>query len=72
MEPEDLLDARAADALNWATQGYGVGNWRLCNGQQDKAREIFEGVVAGDYWPAFGFIAAEAELARMRDSTSAP
>ena len=68
LEPEDLLDARDADALNWATQGYGVGNWRLCNGEQARAREIFEGVVAGDYWPAFGFIAAQVELARIRNS----
>ncbi len=72
LQPENLLDARDADPLNWATQGYGVGNWLLCNGERDKAREIFEGVVAGGYWPAFGFIAAEVELARMRDSASAP
>lgn len=72
LKPKNLLDARDADTLDWATQGYGVGNWFLCTGKQDKAREIFEGVVAGDYWPAFGFIAAEAELARMRDSASAP
>ncbi len=68
LQPDDLLASRNADLLNWATQGYGVGNWHLCNGRQDKAREVFEGVVAGDYWPAFGFIAAEVELARMRDS----
>ncbi len=72
LQPEALLNARDTDPLVWATQGYGVGNWRLCNGQQDKAREIFEGVVAGDYWPAFGYIAAEVDLARMQNSASAP
>lgn len=72
LQPEDLLNAVDADPLDWATQGYGVANWRLCNGQQDKARELLEGLVAGGYWPAFGFIAAEVELARMRDSASAP
>ncbi len=71
LQPEDLLDAGDADPLVWATQGYGVGNWYLCNGETDNAREVFERVVAGDYWPAFGFIAAEVELARMRDSAPA-
>ena len=72
LQPDDLLASRNADLLNWATQGYGVGNWHLCNGQQNKASEIFEGVVAGDHWPAFGFIAAEVELARTRNSATAP
>lgn len=64
--PEALLDTTTADDLTIATQGYGVGNWYLVNGDQAKAREIFERVVAGRSWSAFGFIAAEADLARMR------
>lgn len=67
LEPDDLLDTSTADPLAWATQGYGVGNWYLCNGQTEQAREVFERVVAGNYWPAFGFIAAEVELARQRE-----
>ncbi len=47
-----------------ATQGYGVGNWFLYNGERERAREVFEQVTAGSSWAAFGFIAAEAELAR--------
>jgi hypothetical protein len=47
-----------------ATQGYGVGNWYLVNGDTRKAREIFERVVAGNAWQAFGWIAAEADLKR--------
>lgn len=66
--PEELLDLRAADdpnvALNIATQGYGVGNWYLVNGDIDAARDVFERVVEGTSWAAFGYIAAEAELAR--------
>lgn len=50
--------------LNIITQGYGVGNWYLYNGQEDKALEIFKKIVATSYWPAFGYIAAEAELSR--------
>ena len=69
IEPEDLLyvDESISDgSLAYATQGYGVGNWYLYNGDTTKAVEIFEKVVAGEYWSAFGYIAAEADLARMR------
>jgi hypothetical protein len=66
---EDVLDPATDDGIQLATQGYGVGNWYLYNGQPAKAREIFEKVVSGPQWPAFGFIAAEAELARMPNGT---
>lgn len=68
LKPEDVLLVDAADpeqvALSLATQGYGVGNWYLYNGDKAKAKEVFEKVVAGEHFGAFGFIAAEAELAR--------
>lgn len=66
LRPEDLLDVRNASDLDLATMGYGVGNWHLCEGNRAKAVEIFEKVVAGGYWPAFGYIASEADLARLR------
>ncbi len=62
--PGSLLATEGADALQLATQGYGVGNWYLYNGDQAKAREIFERIVQGSSWSAFGFIAAEADLHR--------
>lgn len=65
LKPDDLLSERDARPLDIATQGYGVGNWYLCNGDTEKARAIFQRVVNGPYWPAFGHIAAEADLARM-------
>lgn len=63
--PESLLDAAEADATTIATQGYGVGNYYLVRGDAARARQIFERVVAGSGWNAFGFIAAEAELVRQ-------
>jgi tetratricopeptide (TPR) repeat protein len=66
LSPESLLGPQGADDVSLATQGYGVGNWYLYNGDRAKARAIFEQVVAGKQWSAFGYIAAEAELARMR------
>jgi tetratricopeptide (TPR) repeat protein len=62
--PESVLNLNTADDVQIATQGYGVGNWYLVNGDRAKAREIFERVIAGRAWPAFGFIAAEADLKR--------
>jgi tetratricopeptide (TPR) repeat protein len=65
-KPDTLLDPANADALTIATQGYGVGNWYLVNGNAARAKEIFEKVVAGPQWSAFGYIAAEADLQRMK------
>jgi len=65
-KPEALLDPANADGLTLATQGYGVGNWYYVTGNTARAREIFEKVVAGPNWSAFGYIAAEADLQRMR------
>jgi tetratricopeptide (TPR) repeat protein len=52
--------------LALATQGYGVGNWYLYQGDTSNAVAIFERVVGGKHFSAFGFIAAEADLARLR------
>jgi tetratricopeptide (TPR) repeat protein len=51
-------------ALAAATQGYGVGNWYLYTGERAAALAIFERVLATSSWSAFGYIAAEVELAR--------
>lgn len=64
LKPEQVLDPKETDPVQIATQGYGVGNWYLYNGQKDQARQIFEKVRKGSDWAAFGFIAAEADLKR--------
>jgi tetratricopeptide (TPR) repeat protein len=66
--PEELL-AEPMDGNDHATILYGVGNWYLYNGEPGRGREYFTKVVASDPWPAFGTIAAEAELARGLKST---
>ena len=63
--PEELLGPKD-DPVDVATYGYGVGNWHLYNGRAERAREVFRKVVAGPQWNAFGFIAAEVDLARMK------
>ncbi len=70
LTPESLLevgDNEEDKDLSLATQGYGVGNWYYYNGNKEKAKEIFEKVVAGKHFSSFGFIAAEAELARWKE-----
>src|SRR5215204_1293680 len=49
-----------------ATGAYGVGNWHLYNGRRAEAERVFRRILAGGQWGAFGYVAAEAELARMR------
>ena len=63
--PEDLLRA-GGDGVGRATYGYAVGNFHLVNGRQAEARAAFERVTEGDQWAAFGFIASEAELTRLK------
>jgi tetratricopeptide (TPR) repeat protein len=65
-KPEALLDTTTADATQIATQGYGVANYYLVAGDPAKARQLFEKIVSGAGWNAFGFIAAEADLRRMK------
>jgi tetratricopeptide (TPR) repeat protein len=65
LTPEDLLqDAGSDDPLANATVGYGVGNWHLYNGRPTEAESVFRRILGGNQWAAFGFLAAEAEIAR--------
>jgi hypothetical protein len=65
-KPEALLDASNPDATQIATQGYGVANYYFVTGDTAKARQVFEKIVSGAGWNAFGFIAAEGDLRRMK------
>jgi len=65
-QPEALLDTAKADDTTIATQGYGVGNYYYVTGNTAKAREVFEKVTSGGGWNAFGYIAAEADLRRLK------
>lgn len=65
---ETLQQALASGGLDAVTLGYGLGNWHLYNGRRDQAVEMFKEIVEknANQWPAFGYIAAESELARMK------
>ncbi len=66
-QPEDLLKVEVDHEdeerlLDLVTQGYGVGNWLLSQGQKSRAEAIFQKILNTDYWSAFGYIAAEVDL----------
>jgi hypothetical protein len=42
-----------------------VGNYYRVMGDQAKAKEIFDRVLAGKQWAAFSYIAAEVDRAKM-------
>ena len=69
-ETSTLDSLSAGGELPFVTGAYGVANWHLMEGDTARARALFERIVGGDQWPAFGFIAAEVDLARMRSETA--
>ena len=48
-----------------ATGAYGVGNWHLYNGRREEAERVFRRILDGGQWGAFGYIAAEKEIANL-------
>ena len=68
VQPEALLPA-GADPLALATYGYGLGTWHLIAGDTAAARAVYDDLMATGYWPAFGYLAAEAEIARLDPPT---
>lgn len=68
IQPDSLLKVgiNSEDVdLALATQGYGVANWYLTEGDTTRAVEIFKQVVEGKHFSSFGFIAAEVDLQRI-------
>jgi hypothetical protein len=64
--PDQVLTPADTEDIQVATLSYGVGNWCLVRGDTANARTWFERSVRSGGWPAFGFIASEAELRRLR------
>ncbi len=68
--PADSVLAAAAaggdGTVVFSTMGYGIGAYYQFTGRRDHAAQVWRRVVAGGQWPAFGFIAAEADLKRLK------
>ncbi len=65
LPPDSLVSGGADRALQDATTGYGMGNWHWVNGRREEALAVWRRIVATGPWASFGYIAAEAELARQ-------
>ena len=63
---EDIVGPSGDEAtLQSTTAAYGLGVWHLLGGREAEARATFERILtARNQWSAFGFVAAEAEIAR--------
>jgi hypothetical protein len=61
-----VLPADPGDEIGLATSGYAVGAWEILEGRGAEGWQTLERVAASAAWPAFGVIAAEADLARRQ------
>ncbi len=65
--PEGLMrfdEITPANELTVVTQGYGVAFYLSMHGQKEKANKILDQILNTSYWPAFGYLAAEADRYR--------
>lgn len=64
-----LAELASDDAGNptGAAAAYGIANWFFYNGDHAEARRRLQELTSTGGWDSFGFIAAEADLAHMRD-----
>lgn len=59
------LSGETADPIHDATLAYGLANYDYCNGRTERAIERLEAIIDTPTWAAFGYIAAEADLAAL-------
>ena len=63
--PEDpMIFLQREAGLEGVTYAYGLGAFLLIKGEKEKARQVFQHILQLQQWGAFGYIAAEIELAR--------
>ena len=61
---EGILRGNGSTGSSEAVQ-YGVAHWYQYNGELEKAKQLYEELLTNGHWAGFGYIAAEAEMARM-------
>lgn len=66
ISPDSIMKAAGTNhaSTQYVTLAYGVANWHMLFGRRDDGIRLLREIVAGGNWPAFGFIAAEADLSR--------
>lgn len=64
--PPDSLTPAAFSSVEDVTLGYGVANWHYYSGKRERGVALFCAILESPQWGAFGYLAAEAEVARIR------
>jgi len=68
---DSMIQNDGVGSLEDVTTAYGVAAWQLATGEGEEATRIFGRLLAArDQWPAFAYIAAEAETARALSNDS--
>jgi tetratricopeptide (TPR) repeat protein len=70
LRTEQQVRESAGGAIDRITIGYGIGNRLFWQGEREQALRIFRDLLEEKQWPAFGYIAAEAEVARAGGAKS--
>jgi len=63
---EEVAKTMSAGGVATPTVGYSIGLWHLLNGRHFQAKEYFEKAASAEIKYAFGAVAAEAELKRLK------
>jgi tetratricopeptide (TPR) repeat protein len=63
---EEVAKTIVKDAVSNPTVNYSIGLWHLLNGRHFQARDYFEKAASAEIKYAFGAVAAEAELKRLK------
>ncbi len=66
-DPDSFSDSLSSP-LAFATQYYGISCWHEFNGRKAEASDLRKKILESGFWPAFGFIAAEADSARLKQN----
>jgi len=67
IQPDEVLNVSGGRmSVTDATAAYGIGNWHIYNGRTNEGVKIFRRIMSGGQWGAFGYIAAEVDLAYMK------
>ena len=59
-----LASVRPGAGSGDVSVAYGIAAWHLAEGRRERGERILRDILAGGQWAAFGYIAAEADLAR--------
>ena len=70
--PPEALLATAGDDSGGSASRYGVSAWYLVNGRRAEAESLWASILDGSDWSAFGYLAAEAEVADLASSSAPP